>query len=279
MRIVGIVNMTADSFSDGGRYLDPQAAIAHARKLAADGADVIEVGAQSTHPDARIIPAGEEIARLAPVLDELVRDGHAVGVDTAQPEVMRFAIERGAAMLNDVTGFRQPGSIEIARHSRAKVVIMHAVRSTDAGTPASARAERIDTRPESVIESAERFLAERAAALMAAGVERDRIVIDPGMGFFLGSQPEPSLAMLRALPRIRAMGYAVLISVSRKSFIGALLGGRGEPVPVEQRAAGTLAAELWAYTQGVEYVRTHDVRALRDAVTLWRAIRDGDTHG
>lgn len=278
MRIIGIVNITPDSFSDGGRYLAPDAAIKHAMRLAADGADLIELGAQSTHPDATIVPASEEIARLAPVLDALVLHGLSISVDTARPEVMRFAIEHGAVMLNDVTGFRAPGAIEAVCGTPQKLVVMHAMRSTDEGSPETARAERIAARPADVVESTLRFLAERAAALLAAGIERDRIVIDPGMGFFLSSRPEPSLTMLRALPRLRSLGYSVLISVSRKSFIGTILGG-GMPVPVEQRGAGTLAAELWAYAQGVAYVRTHDVRALRDAVTLWRAIRDGDSPG
>lgn len=271
MKIVGIVNITPDSFSDGGRHLAPHDAIAYAERLRAAGADILELGAQSTHPDAKIISADEEIARIEPVLIPLVQRGLSVSIDTARPEVMCFALDHGAAMLNDVSGFCDPRSIDAVRASSARVVVMHAIH-TRTGEPNSARAERIAIDADKAVESAMCFLRERASALQAAGIDSARIVVDPGMGFFLSNHAAASLAMLRALRRIRSLGFEVMISVSRKSFIGTVLESAAAPRPVDARGAGTLAAELWAYTQGVEYVRTHDVRALRDAVTLWRAI-------
>ncbi|MBL8880285.1 MAG: dihydropteroate synthase [Phycisphaerales bacterium] len=271
MKIVGIVNITRDSFSDGGRFLAPHDAIAHAERLIADGADIVELGARSTHPDSELVSADEEIARLAPVLTTLTARGLKISIDTAQPDVMQFAVEHGAAMMNDVTGFCDPRSIEAVGASSALLVVMHAVRSRTA-EPDPARAERIATTPAAAVDGAMRFLRDRASALIAAGVDSTRLVLDPGMGFFLSSRADASLAMLRSLGQIRAIGHPLMISVSRKSFIGALLGAHGAPRPIADRGAATLATELWAYTQGVQYLRTHDVRALRDAVTLWRAI-------
>lgn len=273
MKIVGIVNITRDSFSDGGRYLDPAAALGHAERLFSDGADIVELGAQSTHPDAELMTAAEEIERLEPVLTPLASRGVTISVDTARPEVMRFAVERGARMINDVTGFRDSLAIDAVRDSTAKIVVMHAIRTAPDASGDVPCAERVELEGKRAIDAALEFLGRRVQVLLDAGVARNRIVLDPGMGFFLSTAAAASLLMLREMPRVRALGFPVMISVSRKSFIGAALGRGGAPLGVERRGAGTLAAELWAYSNGADYIRTHDVRALRDAATLWEAIR------
>lgn len=269
-QILGIVNVTRDSFSDGGAYLDPDAAVAHARRLVADGADIIDVGAESTHPDAEDVPAEFEAARLMPVIRTLKADGTRVSVDTHKPAVIRQALSLGVDFINDVTALRDPQSVAAARHSDAKLIIMHSRAS-------AARAERGPADPATIVAEIIRFFEQRIAALTQAGIARERLILDPGMGFFLGSNPEVSLAVLRDLDDLIALELPILISTSRKSFIGAILGSEDAPRPVEQRGAGTLATELWAIRRGVAYIRTHDVRALRDALKMLAALRGGST--
>lgn len=289
-RIVGIVNITRDSFSDGGRFLDPQAAVAHARELHAAGADVIELGAESTHPQAEEVPASVEIERLAPVIAALRGSGIALSVDTYKPQVMRSVLAMGAGMINDVTALRDPAAVAAVRDSACKLVLMHARR----GAAGSARAQGGEADPRTIVEEIVAFFRRRIAELAAAGIDRGRLILDPGMGLFLGSNPEASLAVLRGLPALLSLGWPVLVSTSRKSFIGAVLGradaGRGQgqaalgrvaggqrsPAvrPVEARGAGTLATEIWAALQGVHYIRTHDVAALRDALSMLAALRE-----
>lgn len=274
-KILGIVNLTRDSFSDGGRFLDPSAAIAHARQLLADGADVVDLGAESTHPQAERVPAALEIERLTPVVEVLKRDGAIVSIDTCKAEVMRRMIELGADIINDVTALADPRSRAVLRAAGARVVIMHAVRPDDV--------ERDDGRARGgrvaavhILAHALSFFREHIRELEAAGIERERLILDPGMGFFVGDTPDASLALLRGISALRAIGCPVLVSTSRKSFIGALLSRAGAPSrPVDQRAAGTLASELWAAHQGAEFIRTHDVKALRDALAVWSAMQKG----
>jgi dihydropteroate synthase type 2 len=255
------VNVSEDSFSDGGRFLAPAAAIAHAERLLADGADVIDVGAAASHPDAKRVPPDVEIRRLEPVVDALRARGAQVSIDTFAPEVQDWAVERGVAWLNDIDGFPDPERYPRLARARAKLVVVHSVQGRG-------RATRVATDVATLVPRIEAFLAERVAALEAAGVARERIVVDPGMGFFLGSNPEASLAVLRALPRLRArIGLPLLVSVSRKSFLGALTGRE-----IPERGAATLAAELFAASNGADYLRTHDVRALRDALAVARAL-------
>ena len=263
--ILGILNITRDSFSDGGRYLDPDAALWHARRMLADGADVIDVGAESTNPDAEGVPAEEEIARLTPVVAALKADGARVSVDTHKAEVMRHVLALGADYINDVSALRDPDAVNAVRDSDAKLIIMHS-------TASRARAERVEIDATAIVDRIIAFFQMRMKELNAAGIARERLILDPGMGFFLGSNPATSTAVLRDLPRIAALGCPVLVSTSRKSFIGALLGSANQPRPVDQRAAGTLATELWSAQHGAAYIRTHDVRALRDALNLWRAL-------
>lgn len=265
VQILGIVNLTRDSFSDGGRFVEPDAALEHARRLRADGADIIDLGAESTHPDAEHVPADAEIERLSPIVSALKRDGAFVSVDTYKPLVMRAVLALGADLINDVRGLREPGAIDALRAADCRIILMHS-------SAAGPRAERVDVSPLEIVDRVRAFFEERIATLTTAGIARERLILDPGMGFFLGRDPLVSLTMLRDLHRLRALKLPICLSTSRKSFIGTVLADAGSPRPVEQRAAGTLATELWAAVQGVEYIRTHDAGALRDAWRLWRAI-------
>ncbi len=265
MKILGILNVTRDSFSDGGRFLSAAAALDHARRLIADGADIIDVGAESTHPDAEDVTAEEELARLTPIVKALRDDGVAVSVDTHKPAVMGAVLGQGVEMINDVTALRDPEAVAVLRDSDARVILMHS-------TATGARAERADASPETIVARIVAFFETRLVELAAAGIARERLILDPGMGFFLGRDPAVSLAVLRDLDSLAGLGLPLCVSTSRKSFIGAVLGTTAAPCPVARRGAGTLATELWAAWRGVGYIRTHDPRALRDAHTLWCAI-------
>jgi len=267
-QIVGIVNVTRDSFSDGGMCLAPDVAVAHARQLVADGADIIDVGAESTHPDAEDVPAEKEITRLTPVIEGLREAGITISVDTYKPAVMRHVLAMGVAYINDVTALRDPDAVAAVRDADAKLILMHSRASR-------ARAERVESDPATIVDEIIRFFERGTASLMEAGIARERLILDPGMGFFLGSNPEASLAVLRDLDRLRALDLPILVSTSRKSFIGSILGGADRPRPVAERGAGTLVTELWAAQHGVAYIRTHDVRALRDALTMLAALDAG----
>jgi dihydropteroate synthase len=255
--IVGIVNVTEDSFSDGGRYLTPDAAIDHARRLAAEGADWIELGPASSHPDACIVPAREQIARLRPVMEALAGSGWPISVDATDPEVLRYAIEAGAAILNDVRGFPDPALRETLADASVSLVVVHSLLERE-------RAERNDATPAEVLASIDRFFARRIGELTAAGVAEERIVLDPGMGFFLGRDPRSSIAVLQRIGELKArFGRPVLVSVSRKSFLRTIT-GRG----LDTIGAATLAAELFAARRGADYLRTHEVGALHDALRV-----------
>ncbi|MBL8722700.1 MAG: dihydropteroate synthase [Planctomycetes bacterium] len=262
--VFGIVNVTDDSFSDGGRFRTAEAALAHGRRLWAEGAQVLDLGAESTHPDAADVPAAEEVRRLAPVVEALVAEGVPVSIDTCKPEVMRAFAGAGIAWLNDVHGFRSDAALAAAAAAPAAVrfVVMHS-RSR------AGRADRpVD--PEdgaTLVRELAAFVAERLAAFAAVGIARERLVFDPGMGFFLGRTAAPSLAVLRRLPELVALGVPWLVSVSRKSVVGEVTGRA-----VAARGPGTLAAELWAARAGAACLRTHDVAALRDGLLVERAI-------
>jgi dihydropteroate synthase len=260
-RIVGIVNITQDSFSDGGRYLDPAAAISHARKLRAEGADIIELGPAASHPDSAPVSVAEERTRLAPVLGQLTADGIAVSVDSFLPETLRFAVSAGVACLNDIHGFADPGLYPLLAASECRLIVMHAVQAAGAAT-------RVVTDASAVRDGMCRFFARRLAALQAAGIGRDRLVIDPGLGYFLGSTPGPSLAALAGIRELKeTFGVPVLVSPSRKSFLRALTGR-----DVTRSGPATLAAEIFAAWQGADYIRTHDVAAARDALAFLAAV-------
>jgi dihydropteroate synthase type 2 len=260
--IFGIVNVTRDSFSDGGRFLDPAAAVAHATEMVRDGADVVDVGASSSHPEAEAVSAEEEIRRLEPVLRELGARGISVSVDTWQRAVQEFASNAGASWINDIRGFGDAAVHAALAASRARLVVMHSVGG-------GARATREETDAEAVWRGMLAFFDERLATLERAGIARDRLVVDPGMGLFLGASPGPSVYVLRRLGELRERyGLPVFISVSRKSLVGRLAGRE-----VSRRDAASLATELFAVEQGATIIRTHEPRLLRDALAVQQALR------
>ncbi len=265
-KLLGIVNITEDSFSDGGRFLDTSAAIAHARSLAVDGADVIDVGAAASNPAAKPVPHDKEIARLAPVIEVLRSEGYAISVDSFSPHVQRWALAQGVDYLNDVQGFPDPALYPELAVSRAKLIVMHAVQGRG-------RAEKIDIAPATIMDRIRFYFEQRIAALTKAGVVRERLVLDPGMGFFIGTNPETSLTVLRRLPELKAaFGLPMLVSVSRKSFLRSVTG-----CSVERASAATLAAELFAARIGADYIRTHDPAALRDGLVMQKALAGKDS--
>jgi dihydropteroate synthase type 2 len=261
--LFGILNITADSFSDGGAFLDPAAALAQARRLHEGGADVIDIGAAASNIDAEPVSADEEIRRLDPVLAALGEAGIPVSIDSFAPQVQRFALSRGVAYLNDVHGFADPALYPALEAADCRLVVMHAVS-------ARGRAEPVELSADRAMRRIDEFFAARLAALAAAGIARERLIIDPGMGFFLSSRPEASLRVLARIAGLkRRFGLPVMVSVSRKSFLGAVA-GRGNPA---ERGAATLAAELFAAMAGVDYIRTHDPAALADGLRVLEALR------
>jgi len=262
--VLGIVNVTPNSFSDGGRFLDASHAIAHGLALVAEGADLVDVGGESTRPGAEAVPAEEELRRVIPVVSALAREGVAVSVDTMKPEVMRAAIDAGCAVVNDVNAFRAPGAIEAVARGGVGVIAMHMQ-----GTPTTMQqAPHYDD----VVAEVASYLHERAQALEAGGVARDDIVIDPGFGF--GKTLEHNLALFRSLPALAAVGYPLLAGVSRKRMIGEITGRA-----LAERAAGSVAAALLAVQNGASLVRVHDVRETVDALRVWRAIESPENPG
>lgn len=259
--IFGILNVTPDSFSDGGRFMQPSAAIAHGLKLASDGANVIDLGAAASNPSAEAVPPEVEIARMEPVIAALQAAGIPVSADTFSSEVQRWALGQGVAFLNDIQGFSDTAIYPDLAQSRARLVVMHSVQGRGKATVAQVR-------PSEIWDRLFRFFDSRIEALVKAGIARDRLILDPGMGFFLGDDAECSLTVLRQLGRLRAVyGLPTLISVSRKSFLRRLAG-----VDAGQSGAATLAAELFAAARGADYIRTHDPHALRTALAIKAAL-------
>lgn len=257
--VMGIVNTTPDSFSDGGHCLSARAAISHAFKLAEAGADILDVGGESTRPGAAPVAADEEMRRVLPVVEALVQRGLVVSIDTRKPGVMRAAIAAGASMVNDVSALQEEGALEIVAASGAAVCLMHM-----RGEPRS-----MQTAPvyDDVVTEVKAFLEARLAAATAAGIARESLLIDPGFGF--GKTLEHNLALLKGLPRFAELGVAVLVGMSRKAMLGAL-SGRG----VHEREFAGVAAHLAAVARGARVVRVHDVAAMRDALAVWNAIED-----
>ena len=261
--LFGIVNITEDSFSDGGRYLDPSDAIAHARALVAAGAQVIELGAAASNVDAQPVSASEEIRRLDPVIAALAAEGTPISVDSFLLEVQRFALSKGVAFLNDIQGFPDPSVYRELAAASCRLVVMHAVQGRG-------RAQRVELPADQVWQRIRYFFAERVAALERSGIARDRLILDPGMGFFLSSRPEASLRVLTGLDHLKHdFGLPVLVSVSRKSFLRAIT-GRASAL---EMGAATLAAEIYAAEMGADYIRTHDPGALGDALKVMAALR------
>lgn len=263
MKILGIVNITEDSFSDGGKYLEPSAALAHARALAND-ADVLDIGAASSNPESAGVAPEIEIARLESIVPALQRENVRLSIDTFSPEVQRWALKQDAAYLNDIQGFPDETLYPEFAASSAKLIVMHSVQERG-------KATRIAVPPSEILDRIRRFFGARVAALAKAGIGRERLILDPGMGFFLGSDPEASFAVLRALADLkREFDLPLLVSVSRKSFLRRITGR--EP---SEAGPPSLAAELFAAVQGADYIRTHDPKALRDGLAVWLAL-DGN---
>ena len=256
--VMGILNITPDSFSDGGRFQSLEFAVSRAEEMVADGADMIDIGGESTRPGAPPVPVEEELRRVMPAIYALQGLGKPLSVDTLKPEVMRQAVIAGADLINDVNGFRAPGAIEAVVDSDCGLCVMHML-----ATPATMQQQPTY---QDVVEEVIAFLAERVDALTAAGVARNRICVDPGFGF--GKTLAHNVALLRNIGRIEsALGLPVLAGLSRKSMIGAITGR-----PVEQRLAGSLAGALAAVAQGAAIVRVHDVAETVDALKVWAQV-------
>ena len=258
-RVMGIVNVTPDSFSDGGAHASTEAAVAHGLALAAQGADILDVGGESTRPGAAPVPLEEELRRVVPVIERLAREtALPISVDTRKPEVMRAAVQAGAGMVNDVGALRGDGALETAAALGVPVVLMHML-----GEPGSMQD---DPRYDDVVAEVHRFLAERIFAAELAGIARKNIVVDPGFGF--GKTTAHNVLLLAGLERFAELGVPLLAGLSRKRSIGELT---GRAVPGE-RVAGSLAAHLLAAQRGAAIVRVHDVAATVDALKVWEAV-------
>jgi len=257
--VMGIVNVTADSFSDGGKFIDVARAIEHGLRLHEEGADLVDVGGESTRPGAAGVDEATELARVIPVVQALAAGGILVSVDTMKPAVMREAIRAGARVVNDVNAFRAPGAIEaVAGAGDVGLIVMHML-----GTP---QTMQVDPRYADVVAEVTSFLLSRASLLEAAGIDRRRIAIDPGFGF--GKTVEHNKRLFRALPRLAALGYPVVAGLSRKKMLGDFTGRA-----VGDRAPASVAAALLAVQNGASIVRVHDVKETVDAMKTWMELR------
>ncbi|HQW59200.1 dihydropteroate synthase [Thermomonas sp.] len=258
-QVMGIVNATPDSFSDGGLHFDAAAAIAQGLKLAAEGADILDIGGESTRPGAQEVPLDEELRRVVPVIERLAKETSLpISIDTSKPEVMRAAVAAGAGMINDVHALRREGALDAAAQLGVPVVLMH-MQGEPGGMQAAPHYD-------DVVGEVHRFLAERIFAAEMAGIARKRIVVDPGFGF--GKTLQHNLQLLAQLQRFTELGVPVLAGLSRKKSIGELT-GREDP---RERIAGSVAAHLIAAQRGAMLLRVHDVAATADALKVWNAV-------
>ena len=259
-KVMGILNVTPDSFSDGGQHNAPKAALDHALKMLADGADILDIGGESTRPGAAIVPIDQEVARTAPVIGEIRQHlATPVSIDTRKAPVAQAAIEAGASLVNDVAGFTyDPALAPLCAQMALPVCVMHAQ-----GDP---QTMQDDPRYDDVLLDVYDFLDARISALVEAGVGRDQIMVDPGIGF--GKTPAHNLTLIRNISLFHALGCPVLLGASRKRFIGTL----GQAPDPKDRMSGSVALALAAVAQGVQMVRVHDVFETRSALTLWQAV-------
>jgi len=256
---MGILNLTPDSFSDGGRFLDRDAALRHAEQMVADGAGIIDIGGESTRPGAEPVGVEQELERVVPLIEALSGElAVPISIDTTKPEVMRAAVASGAGLINDILALQAPGALQAAAELTVPVCLMHMQ-----GEP---RTMQSAPHYPDVVSDVEGFLRERRDACMAAGIPRERILIDPGFGF--GKTLEHNLALLKHLDRFAALGAPVLVGVSRKSMIGSILGGVG----VDRRMVGSVAAAVFAVMQGAAIIRAHDVRETTEALKVIEAV-------
>lgn len=257
-RVMGIVNVTPDSFSDGGRHGTTEAAITHALQLVAEGADVLDIGGESTRPDAQEISEAEELQRVIPVIEALVKQvAIPISIDTSKPNVMRAAVKAGASIINDVFALRRDDALEVAAELNVPVILMHMQ-----GEPHSMQAA---PHYEDAVAEVHSFLTQRIFACEMAGISKKNIVIDPGFGF--GKSLEHNLALLAQISRFVELGVPVLAGLSRKSMIGALTGRA-----VNDRVHGSVAAAIIAVQNGAKIIRVHDVAATVDALKIWNAV-------
>ena len=258
-RVMGIVNVTPDSFSDGGKFLSRDIAIAHARRLVEDGADIVDIGGESTRPGATPASLQEELGRVMPVLEALVKDGVPVSIDTQKPEVMKAAIKAGAAMINDVNALLAPGALDACAASNVAVCLMH-----KQGMPATMQQA---PKYADVVAEVTGFLAARSAACLETGIARERVVVDPGFGF--GKTVEHNFRLLRELHILVALGYPVLAGFSRKASLGIVTGR-----PADERLAASIAVAMLCAQNGATILRVHDVRETVDAIKVLMAARN-----
>lgn len=258
--VMGVLNVTPDSFSDGGRFLDHEAAVAHGLRMAEEGAAILDVGGESTRPGSDAVTVEEELARVLPVIKRLAAEVDVpVSIDTRKPEVAGAALDAGAVLVNDVSGAREPGMLGVVAASSAGLVLMHML-----GEP---KTMQVEPMYEDVVGEVRAYLADRLEGATAAGIPRDRLAVDPGLGF--GKTYEHNLELMRRIDAFLDLGVPVVVGPSRKSFIGRALGD----APVEERLEGTIGAAAWMAEKGAHVVRVHDVgpvvRALRvvDAIT------------
>lgn len=261
-RMLGVVNVTPDSFSDGGRHPTEGTAVAHGLQLLSEGADVLDVGGESSRPGATPVPMDEELRRVVPVVRRLVAGGAVVSVDTHKPDVAEAALQAGAHVINDITGAADPRMLDVVAKHGAGIILMHM-----RGEP---RTMQTDPQYDDVVREVVEHLRDRAEAAQKAGVHADAIMLDPGIGF--GKNMDHNLALLRHLDALVALGYPVLVGASRKGFIGRLTAeGDAIPSPVD-RLEGTLAAHMLSVARGAAMIRVHDVRAHRRALAVADAI-------
>jgi dihydropteroate synthase len=262
---MGVVNVTPDSFSDGGEFLDPERAIAHGGELADEGADFLDVGGESTRPGAEAVGAEEELRRVAPVVEALAGDGLAVSIDTSKVAVAEVALDAGAAMVNDVTALRaEPELAGLCAERGTDIVLMHML-----GDPRTMQENPVY---DDVVEEVKAFLAERIEFATSEGIDEERIWIDPGIGF--GKTVEHNLELHRRLGELVELGRPIAFGSSRKGFIGKLTGAE-----VGQRLGGTIASNVIAYANGAAMLRVHDVKPMREALTVADAILTTRTPG
>ncbi|MEA2551853.1 MAG: dihydropteroate synthase [Fimbriimonadaceae bacterium] len=259
---MGILNVTPDSFSDGGVHFDPQIAIDAAIRMMEEGADLIDVGGESTRPGSEGVSTEEELRRVMPVVKALAAKGIPVSIDTAKASVAREALAAGAVVVNDVTAFSDPAMATLCAKTGAAVCLMHMK-----GTP---RTMQVDPWYEDVVEEVRAFLVAKAICAEQAGIAPQNIWIDPGIGF--GKTVGHNLTLLRNLERLEDTGYPVLIGTSRKSFIGKILGAPEAPLAADQRLEGTLATQMWAQINGARIIRAHDVPQSKRAIKMIQVL-------
>ncbi|MCB5186909.1 dihydropteroate synthase [Methylobacillus caricis] len=256
--VMGIVNVTPDSFSDGGRYASTGLAVAHARQLVAEGASILDIGGESTRPNAIPVSLDEELSRVIPVIEQLASEVDVpISIDTYKPTVMREAVNAGAAIINDIRGLQEPGALEAAAAGNAGICLMHMQ-----GSP---QTMQIEPYYDDVAQEVKNFLLERLQAVQEAGIVPERIVLDPGFGF--GKRTVHNIALLQALPEILTLGRPLLVGLSRKSILGQIVGS-----DVDQRLHASLAASVISAMKGASIIRVHDVKATVDALKVVNAV-------